>query len=149
MTRLTKKGIVISSLIDKSTLALSEGFYLEVIFLSHVIIEERLKSTLLKVYKNLGERNKIPGCIKKIKNLKEDKLYLFDVYFKDDLLKKILSWKKQKRDPLIHEIEQNYDLINSSNELESIAKDGNKLVRDLSTAIMKWKRDVKRQKLIT
>ncbi len=140
MNRAKKKGIVISELVEKSRNALKEGFYLEAVFLIHVIIEERLRSTLLKVNPNLGGRNKIPGCIKKIKQYKTERSHLFHLHFSDSLLKEIQIWKKSKRDKLIHDIDNNYELINDFERLKVIANEGDRLMKTLNADVMRWKK---------
>ena len=151
MYRKVKKGLNISNLINKSTFALNEKFYLESIFLSHAIIEERLRSLLLKVNPTLGGRNKIKQCIKKINKYINNEEYLFNIYFSNDetndLLKEILTWKG-KRDNLIHEFEKNYDLINDNNKLKNIANEGDNLMRSLNTIVMRWKKNALKQKVI-
>ena len=49
MSRVNEHGKYISKLITKSLSAQSEGFYLESIFLSHSIIEDRLRRTMKKI----------------------------------------------------------------------------------------------------
>ena len=145
MNRKTKKGKNIKLLISKATLAQKEGFYLETIFLCHSIIEERLRSTILKTDIKFGNRNKIPGCIKRFKkNIKQEN-YLFEKFFTQEILNKIKTWKKSKRDNLIHELEKNYDIINNETELEEIAESGMNLMKELSSAVMRWKKQAKKQ----
>ena len=118
MGRKQAKGQNISALIDKSKLARKENFYLESIFLSHAIIEERLRSVLLKIKSDLGSRNKIPSCIKKLKSKIKTQEYLFHLYFDKTFLDKILDWKKSSRDRLMHELEKNFNIVSDIEKLK-------------------------------
>jgi len=148
MNRKTKKGKNLKYLISKAILAEKESFYLETIFLCHSIIEERLRSTVLKTDSTFGKRHKIPTTIGRFKRYINNEEYLFDIYYKKDFLKKILKWKKAKRDPLMHELERNINIIDDKEKLELIAKEGINLMRELNATVMKWKRKAKKQKII-
>jgi len=148
MSRKTKKGKNIKYLISKAILAEKECFYLETIFLCHSIIEERLRSTILKTDNNFGAKHKIPGCIKRFKLNITNKDYLFEIFFTRNLLKEIYIWKKSKRDNLIHELENNYNMINNKSTLEEIAKDGMYLMKELNASVMRWKKRAKKTNII-
>ena len=148
MSRVNEHGKYISKLITKSLSAQSEGFYLESIFLSHSIIEDRLRRTMKKIRKDYGESRKIPDAVKDFKYRIKNKEFLFNEFFTDDLMKKIIIWKKSKRDKLTHELEKNVDIINDIHLIESIATEGYELSRELCNAVMKWKNKVKKEGLL-
>ncbi|MCT7611470.1 hypothetical protein N5U14_11540 [Aliarcobacter butzleri] len=148
MSRKILKGKILKELISKAIDAEKNGFYLESIFLCHSIIEERLRSTILKVDQKFGNKHKIPGSIKRFNNYIKNKEFLFNRYFDEKELKKINKWKKLRRDNLIHELEKNDDLINNENELYKIAAEGQALMRQLNKTVMKWKKNVIKEKII-
>lgn len=96
----------------------------------------------------MGGRNKIPGCIKKIQQYNKIKSCLFHLYFPDKLLHEIKIWKKTKRDKLIHDLENNYELISDTERLKDTANKGDELMRELNSAVMRWKRQAQKNNLI-
>ena len=90
MSRVNEHGKYISKLITKSLSAQSEGFYLESIFLSHSIIEDRLRRTMKKIRKDYGESRKIPDAVKDFQYRIKNKEFLFNEFFTDYLMKKII-----------------------------------------------------------
>ena len=148
MSRVNEHGKYISKLITKSLSAQSEGFYLESIFLSHSIIEDRLRRTMKKIRNDYGESRKIPDAVKDFKYRIKKKQFLFNDFFSMDLMEKIITWKKSNRDKLTHELEKNVDIINNIEFIKNIATEGYELSRELCNAVMKWKNKVKKEGLL-
>ena len=148
MSRKTLKGKKLSYLISKANKAYEEKFYLETIFLCHSIIEERLRSTVLKTDGDFGKKHKIPGCVKRFKKNIKDKNFMFHLFFSEEQMKQIYIWKKSKRDNLIHEIENNFDVVNDIDKLHKIANEGILLMKNLNSTVMRWKKQAIKHNVI-
>lgn len=148
MSRVNKHGKYISELINKSENAQNKGFYLESIFLSHSILEDRLRRTMKKVRNDYGASRKIPDAVKDFQFRIKKKEFFFDEFFSNNLMDKIIGWKKSKRDKLTHELEKNVDIINDTNLIKDIANEGYELSRELCNAVMNWKNKVKNEGLL-
>ena len=88
--------------------ALSNGFYLEAIFIEYAIMEDRVESVHRhaglweKYLKKCNGRNpSIDSKVKYIQKAAEERKSIQHKYFSDDLLDKLLEWKEE-RNRLIH-----------------------------------------------
>ncbi len=112
--------------------ALTNGFYLEAVFIEYAILEDRTESVLKHagiwdtyLKKRRGNDPTIDSKVKYIKSqaLSNRKSILFK-YFSDDLLDDILAWKDD-RNRLIHALlKQQF----AHNEIKELAEQGNNLV---------------------
>ena len=136
--RKTEKGIRFTTLISKADYALETKFYLEASAICFAVIEERLRSVLIKTKKReIGGKHKIDSCIKQLKNLRKTEP-LIDKFFTVAFLNEINRWKNERND-ITHElIENDVDEI----KLEENAKQGRKIVRVLNALIMRWKKEI-------
>lgn len=137
MSRHTAKGNRFESLIGKADLALENEFYLEAISICYAIIEERLRSVLIKTHNpTLGKKHKVDSCLKKIKAVKKTDALLAK-YFTPDLLKKIDDWKEERND-VMHELAE--EGINFP-KIVTCATEGRELLAELAATIMRWKKE--------
>ena len=124
--------------------AIKSGFYLEAMFISYAIIEDRAESILSY------ERNEINSDrfislerkLNKIKKIAERKNSLPKRYFSDTLIEEILEWKNQ-RNQLIHALMKQ---SLSTDELRNTALKGKELARTLANLATSYKRAVERRK---
>lgn len=140
MTRHTAKGNRFESLISKADLALENEFYLEAISICYAIIEERLRSVLMKThFPTLGNKHKVDSCLKKIKIVKK-KDSLLAKYFTSELIKKIDDWKED-RNNVMHELaEEGIDFP----KIITCATEGREVLSELAATIMRWKKEFKK-----
>ena len=113
--------------------AMSNGFYLEAIFIEYAIIEDRLESVLRHSgkWKELKPGQNPPSLQKKkdtIAKMAEEKKGLARKYFSEELLSSIITWKED-RNSLVHTLmnqslhtEDLKDLAEQDNELANSEK---------------------------
>ncbi len=115
--------------------AMNNQFYLEAMFISYAIMEDRTESILrhagawdqyLKSRKGRGPT--IDSKIKKIMKLAEQKKSLPNRFFSDDLLENILAWKEE-RNRMIHALMKQ---SLTTEMLESLAVQGKEYARILT-----------------
>ncbi|MCG9879644.1 MAG: hypothetical protein MH472_03505 [Bacteroidia bacterium] len=137
--RKTDKGTRFKTLISKADYALETEFFLEASAICYAVIEERLRSILIKTLnREIGEKHKIDSCVKQIKKLRRTEP-LIAKYYTVDFMNEINLWKNERND-ITHElIEYEVDEI----KLEQNAKKGRKILRVLNATIMRWKKEFK------
>jgi hypothetical protein len=137
MPRKTQKGQRFEGLIAKADLAISHHFYLEATAICYAIIEERLRSVLIKTFaRELGAKHKIDSCLDYIK-VSRKKYQLIAKYFPTTFTKSIHDWK-ESRNEIMHELaDSGLDEIKT----QKCAKEGRLLVSELTKLIMKWKKE--------
>lgn len=130
--------------------ALDNGFNLEAMFIEYAILEDRTESILRhagkwdaylkKRGKNFPTLNsKIETILKQMESNRKD---LLNLYFNDDLLDNILSWKEE-RNSLIHALlKQNLE----HNKVRALAEEGNELVKLLRNRSASYNRMIEKQK---
>jgi len=140
-------------LFDRIKIALDNKFYFEAMWLAYAIIEDRLKSSLLKCGGNKFLFGKIKGKdIKmlgpKIMEIKKRQPVITNLNFAyyDDILDRINKWSKD-RNKLMHALAEETKPISTFNELiKNTATNGNKIARELSSRIRKLKRELEKSK---
>lgn len=127
---------------DRLKKALREGFYLESIFIEYAVIEDRLESVLRHAGKWNPDAKRFPTITKKISTVAAlAETAPAKRYFSPELLEKITVWK-DRRNPLIHALlKQSLQ----SQELESIAQEGNLIVKELCSKTTSYKRALERE----
>lgn len=110
--------------------ALSQGFYLEAIFIEYAILEDRLESVL----RHSGKWNPKPDAFvsldskrKKVAKLAEEKKSLAHKYFPEELTDGIESWKND-RNRIIHALMKQ---SLHTEDLYELAMNGQALVKTL------------------
>lgn len=129
--RNTVKGIRFEKIISRADSALKEGYYIESIAIYYAFMEERLETQLGRMGYVLNKKQKMAYCIDFIK--KDSSLI---GYFDATLLSNLDKWRSD-RNNLIHDYakdEMDYE------SFEPVAKEGKKLSRELSSAIMRYKK---------
>ena len=129
--------------------SLSNGFYLEAMFIAYAIIEDRTESILRHgelweayLKKRKGKDPTLNSKITYIQGQVNGNNKLLHRYFSDDLLEQILQWKED-RNRLIHALLQQ---SLAHNEVRAIAERGDALVKKLRTQCGKYNRAVDLQK---
>jgi len=141
MSRHTAKGTRFEALISKADIALENEFYLEAISICYAIIEERLRSVLIKTYgRKLGEKHKVDSCLKRIK--RENKTNsILSKYFTHTLLTKVDQWKDD-RNEIMHQLaEKGIEF----SKIVTCAETGRELLAELAATTMRWKKEWKKQ----
>ena len=123
--------------------AIDNKFYLEALFISYAIIEDRSEAILSYEGNEINSKNfvSINKKLIKIKKLAEQKKTLPQKYFSDSLIDDILAWK-EVRNGLIHSLMKQ---SLTTEELEKAAEDGRRLARELSNRATNYKRAVGRR----
>lgn len=128
--------------------AMNNRFYLEAIFISYAIMEDRTESILRHAGKweqcVKRSRNGAPGIhskINSIKKLAEQKKSLPNKYFSDDLLDNILEWKDE-RNRMIHALMKQ---SLTTEFLESLAIQGKEYARTLTNRSGSFRRAIERE----
>ena len=129
--------------------AIHNGFYLEAMFISYAILEDRTESILRHAEKwdayiksRKGRDATIDSKIKYIQNIAREKKTLPNKYFGDDLLDNILQWKED-RNRLIHVLlKQQLE----HGEVGELAAKGKQLADALRTRAGSYNRSADRQK---
>lgn len=128
--------------------AMNNRFYLEAIFISYAIMEDRTESILRHAGKweqcVKRSRNGAPGIhfkINKIKNLADQNVSLLNKYFSDDLLDNILEWKDE-RNRMIHALMKQ---SLTTDILESLAVQGKEYARTLANRSGNFSRAIERE----
>ena len=127
--------------------AMKEQFYLEAIFISYAILEDRTESILRYEGNDIKPKgNRKPGIaqkLNKIKTIAREKKSLPNRYFSGELIDRILEWK-DNRDRMIHALLKQQL---STEELVQIAEEGKSVTRELCNKANNYKRAVERRKL--
>ena len=127
--------------------ALTNGFYLEAIFIEYSVIEDRT-SAILRYggYKakarNKGEEPTLISKLNKISEVARNKKSLEHKYFSSELIEDIRSWK-ENRNALIH------NLINqqtTAEELKECAEKGSELCKLLNSRSSSYKKAMEKAK---
>lgn len=117
-------------LVKRAELALAEEFYLEASWLCYAIIEERIRSVIVKLNGTVKSNWKIFDCITEIEKKRPSDTILNELFPKD-FTDKINAWRS-KRNSLMH------DLVESeSNQVEfkDAAQEGREIVREIKKAV--------------
>lgn len=119
-------------------------FYLEALFISYAIIEDRAEAILGYEGNVINSKGfvSIDKKLKKIKKLAEQKKSLPQKFFSDSLVDDILTWK-ETRNELIHALMKK---ALTTAELEKAAVDGRDYARELANRATGYKRAVERRK---
>ena len=125
--------------------AMKEQFYLEAIFITYAILEDRTESILRyegNDIKPKGDRKSgITQKLNKIKTIAREKKSLPNKYFNEELIDRIMSWKND-RNRMIHALLKQQL---STEELRQIAEEGKLVVRELCNKANNYKRAVERR----
>ena len=129
--------------------AIANGFNLEAMFIAYSIMEDRSESVLKhagkyeKYLEKRGNRNpSIESKIKEILKCRSNRKDLMYRYFADDLLDKILVWKKE-RNRMVHALLKQ-EL--TSEELVSLALQGKEYARLFCNRATNYRRALEREK---
>ena len=123
--------------------ALKYEFYLEAVFIEYAIMEDRLNSILRYEGNSINSQKhvSIDKKINKVKTIARGKNSLPNKYFTEEFLDRIHNWK-ERRNPLIHSLMK---LPLTTEELRSLALEGEQLTRDLCRLATNYKRAVERK----
>ena len=123
--------------------AIDNRFYLEALFISYAIIEDRSEAILNYEGNGINSKNfvSIDRKLNKIKSIAEQKKSLPQKYFSDSLIDDILAWK-EKRNGLIHALMKQ---SLTTEDLEKAAEDGRRLARELANRATNYRRTVSRR----
>ena len=129
----SKKKEKYAILMGKLKKATDNEYYYEAIFLEYAILEDRMESLLkhanLKYKEKDGKAYKLMKKINKIKSCKEFKDKYIEKHIPNELLDKIIDWKRN-RDKLMHNcIELEYE----NNQIKDVALYGECLIKRLNT----------------
>ena len=116
--------------------ALTNGFYLEAMFIEYALMEDRTESVLRHadrweayLQSKRGRTPTLDSKVRTIQKAAEQKKTLLSRYFSDDLLQQILDWKED-RNRLIHALlKQQF----AHDEIRLLAERGNALAKALRT----------------
>lgn len=125
--------------------ALGNQFYLEAIFIEYAILEDRLESALLHSGKWKPAPDRHTSIDRKVRLLQkqaEEKKSLAQRYFTSELTESILTWKDH-RNRLIHALMKQQL---HTEDLQSVAEEGQALIRTVSNKVGLFNRAVERQK---
>lgn len=125
--------------------ALSNQFYLEAIFIEYAILEDRLESALLHSGKWKPTPDRHTSIDRKVRLLQkqaEEKKSLAQRYFTPELAESILMWK-ECRNQLIHALMKQQL---HTEDLQSVAEEGQTLIRMVSNKVGLFNRAIERQK---
>ena len=123
--------------------ALSNGFYLEAIFIEYAIMEDRLESALRHGNNWNPKPDRIVSLDRKCRNVAQmaaNKKNLAHRYFSAELTDSVLMWK-ENRNTLIHA------LLKQSlhtEDLQAVAEEGQGIVKQLCSKTTSFKRAVER-----
>lgn len=126
--------------------AMTNGFFLEAIFIEYAIMEDRLESVLRHSgkWKELRPGQNPPSLQKKkdtIAKMAEEKKGLARKYFSEDLLSAIITWKGD-RNRLVHTLmKQSFHTEN----LKNLAEQGQTLLQELSGKVKSYSRAIDRE----
>ena len=127
--------------------AMNNQFYLEAIFISYAIIEDRTESVLRHAGKwdaYLKRRGRyqvtLDSKINYISNFAREKKSLLNKYFGDGILDEILEWK-EKRNKLMHALMKQ---SLTTEILESLAIQGKEYARVLTNKSGSYRRAIER-----
>jgi len=124
--------------------ALTQGFYLEAVFIEYAIVEDRLESVLRHSGKwsfKPGEFVTLERKRNKVANMAEEKKSLAHKYFPAELTDGIEIWKNN-RNRIIHALmKQNLH----TEDLQALAEEGQELVRTLCGKTTLYNRALSRQ----
>lgn len=127
--------------------ALTNGFYLEAIFIEYSIIEDRTSAILryggykAKV-RNKGQEPTLVSKLNKISEVARNKKAIEHKYFSSELIEDINSWK-EIRNTLIH------NLINqkiTAEDLKDCAEKGEELCKQLNSKSSSYKKAIEKAK---
>ena len=127
--------------------ALTQGFYLEAVFIEYAIMEDRLESALRHGGKWNPKPNEFWGMDKKlarVEKMAEEKKSVAARYFSVELLQTVRDWKGQ-RNRLIHALLK--QSLHTPQLQEHVAV-GLELVKTLNTKSAAFKRAVEKQKAV-
>ena len=125
--------------------ALGHQFYLEAIFIEYAILEDRLESALLHSGKWTPAPDRHTSIDRKVRLLRkqaEEKKSLARRYFTPELAESILAWK-ERRNRLIHALMKQQL---HTEDLQSVAEEGQTLIRMVSNKVGLFNRAIERQK---
>lgn len=129
------KAIRFDYLVKRTDLAITEEFYLEASWICYAIIEDRMRSIIVKLNGSVKNRWKIYDCTTEIYKLKESDETI-KKYFSDELLFKINDWR-EKRNNLMHELVEG---TSQDIEFKDIAVEGRNILRELKDKVRKFKK---------
>jgi len=135
-------------LVEKAKVAKDEGYYVEMLFLVHSLIEQKLKQTLALTHTSFSETVEFSECIDKFKENISNKFFLFDSCFENKLFDELKDWKYNKANFIINELENNYEIIQNEKSIKKIANKGFLLMTKLNETANKWQKKAKKKKLI-
>lgn len=118
-------------------------FYLEALFISYAIIEDRAEAILSYEGNDIHSKSfvSIDRKLNKIIKIAEQQKSLPQKYFSDSLVNDILIWK-EKRNGLIHALMRK---VLTTEDLEKTADEGMKLAREFSNRATNYKRAIQRR----
>ena len=124
--------------------AVDSNFYLEAMFISYAIIEDRSDAILSYEGNEIYSKNFIPldKKLNKIKKIAEQNKSLPQKYFSDSLIDDILVWK-ETRNGLIHALMKK---PLTTEDLAKSAQEGKALAREFSNRATSYKRSVEKRK---
>ncbi|MBE6910981.1 MAG: hypothetical protein E7473_00475 [Ruminococcaceae bacterium] len=110
--------------------ALTNGFYLEAIFIEYAIIEDRIESILRHSGKfNSEKHNMLNKKLSKIKDMQREQRGLINKYISVELIEQISVWK-ENRNRLIHALMK--QLLHTE-DLQSVALEGQMIAKTISS----------------
>lgn len=123
--------------------AVDNHFLLEALFIEYAIIEDRCESLLRHNNAfNPEKHTTLNAKLKRISELIRNKKSLMRKYILDELIEEIKVWKEE-RNRLIHALmKQNL----TTEELEQITAQGQRLVKTLCSKTTSYKRTLEREK---
>lgn len=130
---------------ERLTKALTQGFYLEAMFIEYALMEDRTESVLRHAIlwdaymkSRKGREANIDSKIKYIQKQAENKKSLWNKYFADNMLENILVWKND-RNRLIHALlKQKLE----ADEIQKLVEQGKILSDDLKSRSGRFNRAV-------
>jgi len=139
-----EKGILMDQLMQRASLALNEGFYLETILICSIILEERIYSINAKFDSKLPKKKedsrKTLGVL--LKDFKKHRVtdIVLKAQVSDELLNE-MDWVKEFRNSITHAL-LNEGLIKVNKDLERVAKLAYDTTNAFRAGIRRWKKKV-------
>ncbi len=119
--------------------AMTNGFYLEALFIEYAIMEDRAEAILRYEGNEINSKDgfvSLDRKLRKIVKIAEQNRSLPSRYFSGDLIEQISAWKEE-RNRLIHALMKQ---SLTTEELQTLAQTGQALVCELRDRATKYKR---------